>query len=102
MNLAPGALSAPSRGVPPGPPVGVIPFGSPTQRPGEPVTSGSPLGAGPGPESLGLPSSTQLQQQDAQSLAYAVSVWEHLANLPGSSLSTRAVVKRLKAMLAGT
>jgi hypothetical protein len=27
----------------------------PTQRPDEPVTAGSPLGAGPGPEALNLP-----------------------------------------------
>ncbi len=27
----------------------------PTMRPGEPVTAGSPLGAGPGPEVLGAP-----------------------------------------------
>ena len=28
---------------------------APTQKPNEPVTSGSPLGAGPGPEALNLP-----------------------------------------------
>lgn len=103
MNLAPGALT-PGAGssVPPGPPVPVTPFGAPSSRPGEPVTSGASVGAGPGPESLGLPTPTQLLQQDAQSLAYAVSIWEHLSNLPGASPSTRAVVQRLKSMLSGT
>jgi hypothetical protein len=101
MALAPGALTAPS-GASGGQPVPVTPFGAPSQRPDEPVTSGAPLGPGPGPESLGLPSSPQLLQQDAQSLAHAVSVWEYLSNLPGASLSTRAVVMRLKSMLSGT
>ncbi len=102
MALAPGALTAGS-GASQGGPMPVTPFGSPTQRPGEPVTSGAPLGDGPGPESLGLSVDPgQLQQQDAQSLASALSVWEYLGNLPGASLSTRAVVKQLKSMLSGT
>jgi hypothetical protein len=31
---------------------------APTQRPNEPVTSGNPLGEGPGPEALNLPART--------------------------------------------
>lgn len=31
---------------------------APTQRPNEPVTSGNPMGAGPGPEALNLPART--------------------------------------------
>lgn len=104
MSLAPGALSPTPGGSPAsaGIPVPVVPFNAPSQRPGEPVTTGAPLGAGAGTEILGLPDPARLQQQDAQSLAYAVSVWEYLGNLPGASLSTRAVVKQLKAMLIGT
>lgn len=30
----------------------VVPLGAPTQRPDEPVTAGSPMGDGPGPEAL--------------------------------------------------
>lgn len=35
-----------------GPPAGVTAFNAPTQRPGEPITSGVATGAGPGPEAL--------------------------------------------------
>lgn len=38
----------------PGPlPGQVTPLDAPTQRPGEPLTAGLPVGAGPGPEALG-------------------------------------------------
>ena len=30
------------------------PLNAPTQRPGEPVMAGAPMGAGPGPEALGM------------------------------------------------
>ena len=49
---------APSPGGPPSTPTTPIPPGAfgdlhrPTERPGEPVTAGSPLGAGPGPEAI--------------------------------------------------
>jgi hypothetical protein len=32
----------------------VTPLSAPTQRPNEPVTAGAPMGAGPGPEALGI------------------------------------------------
>ena len=34
---------------------GSLGFDAPTQRPGEPVTAGLPIGPGPGPEALNLP-----------------------------------------------
>ena len=44
---------------------------APTQKPNEPVTSGNPLGAGPGPEALNLPArsfnATQVLGRLAQS-----------------------------------
>jgi len=49
---------APSPGAPPGPPMGgpgpgsFGPLDAFTNRPGEPVTHGAPIGAGPGPEAL--------------------------------------------------
>jgi len=100
LNLAPGALG-PSASGPTGSPVDVVPFGSPSMRPGEPVTAGAPLGDGMGPEGLGLPSSAELQQQDAASLLNALPVWEYLANMPGSAPSTRAIVRRIKALVSG-
>jgi hypothetical protein len=47
----------------------VTPLSAPTQRPNEPVTAGSPLGAGPGPEALGInPSQTMQGGQSAKNL----------------------------------
>lgn len=55
-----GAQAAAQRAIPlpqqPSPQMGSappLPFDAPTQRPGEPVTAGLPIGAGPGPEVLG-------------------------------------------------
>jgi hypothetical protein len=55
---APAPMPAAPAGPPPsqpgaaGPAPGSLPFTHPTQRPGEPVTAGLPLGPGPGPEAL--------------------------------------------------
>lgn len=40
--------------VPAGPPAELTPLFAPTARPDEPVTAGSPLGAGPGPSPVGI------------------------------------------------
>lgn len=45
MAMAPGSAAATRE---------VVPFGADTQFPGEPITFGAPVGAGPGPEALGL------------------------------------------------
>jgi hypothetical protein len=92
---------SPAGGGGPGSPLDVIPFNAPTSRPDEPVTSGSPLGAGPGLESLGLmPYEDQVRQQDAQQLAQYLPALEFASNLPGSTPSMRALVRRLKGMLS--
>jgi len=58
----------------------VTPLSAPTQRPNEPVTAGSPLGAGPGPEALGIhPAQTMQTGQSAKSLV------QTLASHPGAS-----------------
>lgn len=75
----------------------IIPMGAPTQRPGEPVTSGAAAGAGPGPESLGLPN---MQQQDVQQLSSYLPVFEFMANQPNASWASRNLVRQIKA--AGT
>lgn len=56
---APAPMPGPGVGSPPpsqlpaaGPAPGELPFTGPTQRPGEPVTAGLPVGPGPGPEVL--------------------------------------------------
>lgn len=96
MAMAEGALSPGSAG---GgmPPVEVTPFGAPTNRPDEPVTSGSPLGPGPGPESLGLSSEQDLQEQDKKTLVAYLPVLEYYANSPQGMPSLRAIVRKIKA-----
>lgn len=47
------AASPGGAGAAPAAPVTPIPLTAPSLRPDEPVTAGSPLGAGPGPEALG-------------------------------------------------
>lgn len=101
MALAEGALTPSASGGMPSMPVDVVPFGAPSQRADEPVTAGAPLGAGVGPEALGLPTSTQLQEEDAKTLMNALPVWEFLANMPGASPSTRAIVRKIKSMVSG-
>ena len=49
----------------------VTPLYAPSERPDEPVTSGIPMGAGPGPEVLGMTQQTEsLSQILAQMLPY--------------------------------
>lgn len=100
-----GAPLAQAQGVPPSPPISapanpqagaVVPFSQPTQRPGEPVTSGAPMGSGPGPEALGI-SPGQVEQQDVNSLSKYLPVLEYVSNLPGAQAGSRMFVNLLKA-----
>lgn len=52
------ATPDPQQNVPTLPAVPVTPLHAPTERPNEPVTTGNPLGEGPGPEVLNLPQRT--------------------------------------------
>jgi hypothetical protein len=74
----------------------VVPFSAPSNRPAEPVTAGASLGAGPGPESLGI-APQQAEQQDMQNLATNMPIYEFLANLPNASPSARLLVNLLRA-----
>jgi hypothetical protein len=83
--------------LPPNPAAGnVVPFSAPSGRPSEPVTSGAALGAGPGPESLGI-APQQVEQKDMQDLAANMPIYEFLANLPNASPSARLLVNLLRA-----
>lgn len=98
MAMAEGALppgSAPG----PGAPVDVIPFGAPSSRPDEPITSGADMGPGPGMGSLGLTTMDDLLKKDKQYLAQYLPVLEYLANLPSSMPSLRSMVRKIKASL---
>lgn len=54
-----GQGAPPATAGPPGPVPGSLgEFSRPTERPGEPVTAGLDIGAGPGPEALGMTKTT--------------------------------------------
>lgn len=69
----------------------------PTGRPDEPVTAGSPLGPGVGPLAAGIQSDAEITNEQLRPL---VAGMELMANLPGSTPETRAVVRSLKARLS--
>ena len=61
----------------------MVPFHAPTQNPAEPVTTGSPMGAGLGPEVLGLAGDTGSQWQNGTEMIRS------LASAPGASPALR-------------
>lgn len=86
---------APMAGTPSPP---ATPFGAPTERPDEPVTSGIDLGAGVGSDALGMVDPQAIQEKaDTDQLYSYLPVLEFLANRPGSSQSLKNVVRSLKA-----
>lgn len=74
----------------------IVPLGAPSMRPDEPVTAGSPLGEGVGPEAAGIDTRT-LDQQDASNYAWFLPLLTFMANQPGAAPSTRALVRQLRA-----
>lgn len=68
----------------------VVPFTEESQRPDEPVTTGSIYGPGAGPEVL----ASQKQQNNA--MAAWLPAMEFIANQPGSSDAARNLVRYLK------
>lgn len=97
--MAANDVPQPTGGGAPRQPVDVTPFNAPTQRPDEPVTAGSPMGDGIGPEALGLQDPmVRADQEDAQRLMAYLPVLEFIANRPGSSSAMRAYVRQIKAM----
>jgi len=61
-----------------------------TQRKDEPITSGIPLGAGPGPEAMGMQDATQMQYTDAYQL------FNQLASNPNASPSMKYLAQRIQ------
>lgn len=82
----------------PAPSANLIPFGAPSQNPGEPVTAGAALGAGIGPEAAGIAND---ESATLEQLAPLVRSLEMAANLPNATPETRTFVRALKAKLAG-
>jgi hypothetical protein len=80
-------------------PADLIPFGAPTQNPGEPVTAGAALGPGIGPEAAGISSDSQQTLDQLAGLLPSLAV---IANLPSATPEVRAYYKALKARVAGS
>lgn len=72
-------------------PMAPIPLDADSTRPNEPVTAGVPVGAGPGPEVLGLP-----DENGVEDLAMYLPLLEMIASRPGASVQTRNFVRRLR------
>jgi hypothetical protein len=80
-------------------PVDVVPFDAPTQHPDEPVTSGNPMGAGVGPEALGLQDPLmQIDREDATRMLAYLPALEFMANQPGASSAMRAYVRYIRSL----
>jgi len=96
LNLADGALT-PTAGSAPQSPVSVTPFGAPTANPDQPVTAGAPMGAGPGPEMLGLPTDTSAYTEDRKKMVAYLPALEYISNGPEALPSLRVLVRKIKA-----
>jgi hypothetical protein len=79
----------------------VIGLNEPSARPNEPVTSGAPLGPGPGMDALGPTVSqkfeTQLIEDNRKLLEFLPSL-ESMANDPSSSTTFRGFIQYLKSI----
>ena len=93
---AAGAAQAPAAVPPPGPlPGSLTALDAPSERPDEPITAGLPMGAGPGPEALGMrPGGPTL---DMTQLARYLPALEHMQSMPGISRKTRNLIRLLRA-----
>ena len=77
----------------------VTPLYAPSQRPEEPVTAGIPMGAGPGPEVLGINQPMTDTDSDRQRLISYLPALEVIAQSPNSSQAFRNYVRILRANL---
>ena len=81
-------------------PMPIVPLNAPTQRPGEPVTSGVDAGMGPGMASLGLGSQDVTADNNFRtSLAAYMPVLMQVAARPNTSPETRNVIRQLRDLL---
>lgn len=81
---------------PQGPKRTPIPFNAPTARPDEPVTAGNPLGAGPGPEAMGLAGGGGDNLERFRSM---IPILQIQANKPDASQALRNFLQYLKGSL---
>ena len=76
----------------------VTPLYAPTERPGEPITTGIPMGDGAGPEVLGINNNLDTQEDRDRMLSYLPAL-EVVAASPTSSQAFRNYVRQLRANL---
>jgi hypothetical protein len=76
----------------------VTPLFAPTERPGEPITTGIPMGDGAGPEVLGINNNLDTQEDRDRMLSYLPAL-EVVAASPTSSQAFRNYVRQLRANL---
>ena len=76
----------------------VTPLYAPTQRPTEPVTTGISMGAGAGPEILGINNNIDTQEDRDRMISYLPAL-EVVAASPNSSQAFRNYVRQLRANL---
>lgn len=75
----------------------VVPLNAPTQNPNQPVTHGADAGTGPGMDSLGLNTASNVQDQAfAQQLASYMPVLMYIASRSDTSPETRNVIRQLR------
>lgn len=77
----------------------LTPLFAPTERPEEPITAGIAMGAGPGPEVLGINQPSADTDADRQRLLSYLPALETIAQSPTSSQSFRNYVRLLRANL---
>lgn len=77
----------------------VTPLYAPTERPGEPITTGIPMGDGAGPEVLGMNQPTIDTDTDLQRLVSYLPALEVMAQSPNSTQAFRNYVRMLRANL---
>ena len=66
----------------------ITPLDAPTERPGEPITEGNPMGPGRGPEAYGLTNSIkELSKREIGDIANALPLLEGAANDPNAPRS---------------
>ena len=74
----------------------LTPLSAPSMRPNEPITAGVPLGAGPGPEALGLEAMQQTEEDAARArLAAYRPALVYMASRPETSPQTRMFIRQL-------
>ena len=88
-TAAAGGMTAPAQPIVPFSPDDIPSLDTPTERPGEPITAGLPIGAGPGPQ-------TDTRLQETQALRMYLPLIEPYASRPDAPDSLRTLFRYIK------